>query len=477
MTKTEENLEGAGGQSIEQVQTETLVPYARNSRTHSDEQVAQIMASIREFGFCNPVLIDAAGTIIAGHGRVMAATRMKLETVPCLRLSHLTEAQRRAYVIADNRIALSSSWDSELLANELSDLHADEFDMALLGFDADELAALLDFEQLPGDENTGEVVEDEVPEPPVDPITKPGDLWILGSHRLLCGDSTKAADVSRLMAGDTINIAFTSPPYASQRKYDESSGFKPIKPDDFVKWFEPIAANVKSHLAADGSWFVNIKEHCEDGQRSLYVKDLAIAHVRQWAWMLVDEFVWKRGGVPGKWSNRFKNQWEPIFHFSVNPQIKLRHEHVMHASDGAFEYSPDNPKSKTGFFSNKGRDDIAKQGMALPGNVLEIGTEVKMTEVHSAPFPVGLPSFFIKAFTDESDTVYEPFCGSGTTLIAAEQLNRRCFGMEISPGYCDVIVNRWEKLTGKVATREATSQPSAPASSVPPSGNGERLHE
>jgi ParB-like chromosome segregation protein Spo0J len=371
MTKTEENLEGAGGQSIEQVQTETLIPYARNSRTHSDEQVAQIMASIREFGFCNPVLIDAAGTIIAGHGRVMAATRMKLETVPCLRLSHLTEAQRRAYVIADNRIALSSSWDSELLANELSDLHADEFDMALLGFDADELAALLDFEQLPGDENAGEVVEDEVPEPPVDPITKPGDLWILGSHRMLCGDSTKAADVLRLMAGE-----------------------------------------------------------------------------RQWAWMLVDEFVWKRGGVPGKWSNRFKNQWEPIFHFSVNPQIKLRHEHVMHASDGAFEYSPDNPKSKTGFFSNKGRDDIAKQGMALPGNVLEIGTEVKMTEVHSAPFPVGLPSFFIKAFTDESDTVYEPFCGSGTTLIAAEQLNRRCFGMEISPGYCDVIVNRWEKPQG-----------------------------
>jgi ParB-like chromosome segregation protein Spo0J len=152
MTKTEENLEGAGGQSIEQVQTETLIPYARNSRTHSDEQVAQIMASIREFGFCNPVLIDAAGTIIAGHGRVMAATRMKLETVPCLRLSHLTEAQRRAYVIADNRIALSSSWDTELLSNELSDLHADDFDLGLLGFDPDELANMLEFEDRASDE-------------------------------------------------------------------------------------------------------------------------------------------------------------------------------------------------------------------------------------------------------------------------------------------------------------------------------------
>jgi ParB-like chromosome segregation protein Spo0J len=152
MTKTEENLEGAGGQSIEQVQTETLIPYARNSRTHSDEQVAQIMASIREFGFCNPVLIDAAGTIIAGHGRVMAATRMELQTVPCLRLNHLTDAQRRAYVIADNRIGLSSSWNSELLTNELSDLRADDFDMAVLGFDPDELGKLLQFEDPPSDD-------------------------------------------------------------------------------------------------------------------------------------------------------------------------------------------------------------------------------------------------------------------------------------------------------------------------------------
>ena len=149
----------SASQKIEDIATADLIPYARNSRTHSDEQVAQIMASIREFGFCNPVLIDAAGTIIAGHGRVMAATRMKLETVPCLRLSHLTEAQRRAYVIADNRIALSSSWDSELLSNELSDLHADDFDLGLLGFDADELAALLGIDTLNGDgsgDSTGE---------------------------------------------------------------------------------------------------------------------------------------------------------------------------------------------------------------------------------------------------------------------------------------------------------------------------------
>jgi ParB-like chromosome segregation protein Spo0J len=153
MVTTKKGL-GADLATIEQIPTADLIPYARNSRTHSDEQIAQIAASIREFGFCNPVLIDAQNTIIAGHGRVLAAGRLKLETVPCLRLTHLTDAQRRAYVIVDNRIALSSSWDSELLANELSDLHADDFDMGLLGFDADELSTLMEFEQ-------GQIVEAE----------------------------------------------------------------------------------------------------------------------------------------------------------------------------------------------------------------------------------------------------------------------------------------------------------------------------
>ena len=194
---------------IEQIPTATLIPYARNSRTHSDEQVAQIMASIREFGFTNAVLIDEADMIIAGHCRVMAASRMELATVPCRRLSHLTEPQKRAYVIADNRLALNAAWDSELLSIELTDLHAEEFDVGLLGFDADELSTRMGYE-LPGD---GEIVEDEIPDPPADPITKPGDLWVMGEHRLLCGDSTKADDVSRLMDGTVAEMMFTDPPY------------------------------------------------------------------------------------------------------------------------------------------------------------------------------------------------------------------------------------------------------------------------
>ena len=203
-------------QKVEQIATADLIPYARNARTHSEQQVKQIAGSIQEFGFCNPVLIDAENGIIAGHGRVMAAQLLKLETVPCIRLTHLTDAQKRAYVLADNRIALSSGWDEEMLANELSDLHADEFDMALLGFDADELAELLEFET---GATSGEITEDEIPEPQADPITKPGDLWLLGDHRLLCGDSTKAEDVERLMAGAKAELCFTSPPYGQQRDY------------------------------------------------------------------------------------------------------------------------------------------------------------------------------------------------------------------------------------------------------------------
>ena len=271
------------------------------------------------------------------------------------------------------------------------------------------------------------------------------------THRLLCGDSTKAADVERVMGGDEINVAFTSPPYASQRKYDESSSFKPIPPDEYVEWWEPIQANVAAHLAADGSLFVNIKEHCEDGQRSLYVKDLTLSHVRAWDWRFIDEFCWKRGGVPGKWPNRFKNQWEPVLHFSRGKIIKLNHANVLHDSDGAFDYSPDNPKSKTGFFSNRGRNDIAGQGKALPGNVITVGAEVNQTDSHSAPFPVGLPAFFIKAFSDEGDNVYDPFLGSGTTMVAAETLGRRCFGIEISEAYTAVCLERMKAMNCECA--------------------------
>jgi ParB-like chromosome segregation protein Spo0J len=187
-------------QRIEHLPLDALVPYARNSRTHSPEQIAQVAASIREFGFTNPVLIDAQGGIIAGHGRVMAARQLGLAEVPCIRLPHLTDAQKRAYIIADNKLALNAGWDDELLALELRDLDALGFDLDLTGFADDEISKLLDLELGEG-EGEGQGDADAVPQPPAEPISRPGDVWVLGRHRVMCGDSTSIDQAGVLMGG------------------------------------------------------------------------------------------------------------------------------------------------------------------------------------------------------------------------------------------------------------------------------------
>ncbi len=370
---------------LEQVPTSDLIPYARNARTHSDAQVAQIAGSIQEFGFCNPVLIDKANGIIAGHGRVRAADLLKLQTVPCIRLDHLTDAQKRAYILADNRIALSSGWDEAMLANELQDLHADEIDLGLTGFDADELGKLLGLDTL-GDEQNGEVVEDEVPEPPADPITKPGDLWILGDHRLLCGDSTKAEDVARLMAGAKADAVVTDPPYGigslmhggtwatkQDRQFEMMRKWDATTSQQFFDMIETIGV---PSIVWGGNYFATPPSRC---------------------WL-----VWDKPEFPTMssaelaWTNMDRN----------TKRIECPR---AHQADGPKEHATQKP--------------------------------VRVMAWSLEFVPEGL--------------VYDPFLGSGTTLIAAEQLNRKCYGMEISPQYCDVIVKRWETLTGKTATLEA----------------------
>jgi len=196
------------GNNLEYIALETLIPYARNSRTHSDAQVAQIAASIREFGFTNPILIDAEGGIIAGHGRTMAARKLGLDEVPCIRLSNLTDAQKKAYIIADNKLALNAGWDDAMLKVELTELKDLDFDLSLIGFDADELANLLEPEQVDGLTD-----EDDVPEAPETPVTVEGDVWILGNHRLMCGDSTSIDAVELLMQGVYPDLIHTDPPY------------------------------------------------------------------------------------------------------------------------------------------------------------------------------------------------------------------------------------------------------------------------
>lgn len=461
-----------------------LVPYAKNSRTHSDAQVAQIASSIREFGWTNPILVDEAGGIIAGHGRLLAAKSLGEKSVPCIVLEGLSDQQKRALVIADNKLALNAGWDEALLSSELQGLLDEGFDLDLLGFAEDELAALF------ADDVLDEPVPDEVPPPPVDPVTMRGDVWLLGNHRVMCGDCRDADDVAKVVAGNRINLAFTSPPYAEQRDYDPSSGFRPIPPDEFVEWFAPVAAGVSRHLADDGSWFVNIKPSCSGLDTSLYVFDLVIAHVREWGWHFATEFCWERNGVPKGVTQRFKNQFEPIYQF-VHNRWKMRPDAVRHESpnvpraggkgsgnttwknkqggDGAHSVSGSFGGAKkrrngTSEFmadvqgQNTAPDEYIGPGLAYPGNRLPTFNESHDATGHTAAFPVGLPEFFCKAYTDKGDTVFDPFLGSGSTLIAAHKIGRHGLGIELSPAYVDVAVIRWQEFTGEEATLEATGQ-------------------
>jgi DNA modification methylase len=474
-------------QHIDLWPTAKLVPYARNARTHSPEQVAQIAASIVEFGFVNPILVDSSAGIIAGHGRLLAARKLGLVEVPVVVLDHLNETQRRAYILADNKIALNAGWDDALLADEVRALQTDGFDLDLAGFSGDELDVLLAMPEEP--EQAPETTE-EIPEAPALAVTRPGDLWLVGKHRLLCGDCRDRNNMGILFPSDArAAVCITSPPYATQREYDASSGFRPIPPDEYAAWYLDVAANVASILAEDGSYFLNIKAHADDGERNLYVMDLVIAHRRQWGWRFVDEFCWRKtdNGVPGGWGNRFKNAFEPVFHFCRQQEIKFRPRRVGHESEDCFDYSPNNPKSqsgsgllgtgKRGAAADSGRNQDAWQrthknlseatnaegrhtGVARPSNVIEVKSESSQGS-HSAPFPRQLVEFFLLAFSDPGDVVYDPFMGSGTTMAAAHLLDRAGSGCELSPAYCDVILRRMVNLGAEMPVLAETGQPFA----------------
>ena len=419
------------------VPTVELSAWQQNPRDN-DHAVPEVVKSIKRFGFAAPIIASPDGQIIAGHTRLKAALELRMPEVP-VRFMDLDPGEAHLLALADNRIAEIADWDDDLLGDVLKDMEADGLDLGGIGWDVDELADLL------GQNDPLPMEEDEVPEIQAEVHSKLGEVYELGPHRLMCGDCRASTDVSTLLDGVVVNVAFTSPPYASQRKYDESSGFKPIKPDAYVEWFETVQANVREHLAEDGSWFVNIKEHCEDGQRSLYVKDLTIAHVRAWGWMFVDEFCWRdtKNGVPGGWGNRFKDAWEPVFHFATTTKIRMDPTANGTESNAVFDYSPSTATTKTGSGLLGVKSTEERQGVARPSNVIEIAAA--STGEHSAAYPVGLPSWFVRAFSDEGDAILDPFMGSGTTLIAAAQERRVAYGMEISPGYCDVIRRRWTR--------------------------------
>lgn len=407
-----------GADRVERVNIDDLIPHERNSRTHDEEQVAHLVESIREFGFTSPVLINEKNVILAGHGRVMAARSAGMTKVPCLRVLGLTEAQQRAYVIADNKLALDAGWDEELLKAELEFLESEAFDLESLGLD--------DFEWTESADPV-EIVEDEVPEPPAEPITKPGDLWILGEHRLLCGDSTKEKDVQRLMNGDSCDLCFTSPPYALGRSvclsgnarmsatlnpYGQHDDNASEWPELMQQWFSV------SRIAVTEAWVINVQP-LAGNKRPL------LRFVAEHSERLVDIATWDKGhSTPSMASGVMSSRYEWFVIFGRD--------------DGASRRVP----------LSSWRGTVESVYCAPPQRNNEFAG------IHAATMPIHVPTFVMRSLCDQSRSVYEPFCGTGTTLIAAEQLNRRCFGMEISPAYCDVIVKRWETLTGKRAVLE-----------------------
>lgn len=372
-----------------EVALDSLIPYARNSRTHSDEQVAQIAASIKEFGFTNPVLVDADGGIIAGHGRVVAARKLGMAEVPVIELGHLTDAQRRAYIIADNKLALNAGWDDELLRVEFAELKADGFDLALTGFSMDEIGALE-----PVQLTEGLTDEDAVPDAGDIASSRLGDIWILGNHRVMCGDSTSIDAVEALMAGGRADMVFTDPPYNI-----DYQGVKDKR------------AKIKNDKMPDAD-FVDFLTQSIVGCETMYVCcSWQYAHLFRQAMEAIGRkpkamIVWDKVN-PAQHLDKYFKQHEIIFYYGD-------------------------------FGGHK----------TLRGDVWTMKRQ--RNTVHPTMKPVELIEI---ALNDQpgKTVVLDSFGGSGSTLIACEKTGRHARLMELDPKYCDVIVKRWQDFTGKQA--------------------------
>jgi len=377
--------------TIDHIATDALIPYARNSRTHSPEQVQAVANSIKEFGFTNPVLIDANKTIIAGHGRVMAAQLLGLATVPCITLAHLTDAQRRAYVIADNKLAELSGWDAKLLAREVEDLMAEQFNMDLIGFSGDELRDLLN---LPEDPPPGLTDADAVPTVPVEPVTRLGDVWLLGRHRVMCGNSSDPISIDGLLQGKLPDAVVTDPPYGigvdgqkeskgknpkHNRKAHEFRGWDNERPDEVI--FNYIVGINRPAVI----WGAN------------YFSDLLPA-TRGWIY-------WSKG------------------------------QDGLSMSDGELAWTTESKPLRC----------VTVNRAALHGSV------------HPTQKPLQVIEFSLD-YIAAGSAVLDLFGGSGSTLIACEKTGRIARLMELDPKYVDVAIKRWQNFTGQPATLESTGQ-------------------
>ena len=418
-----------------------LIPYARNSRTHSDAQVAKIAASIREFGFLNPVIVDGQNGIVAGHGRVLAAQKLGLDTLPVIEAAHLTEAQKRAYVIADNRLALDAGWDNDMLKVELSDLQADGFNLELTGFSLDEIAAFL------VDPTEGLTDPDAVPDVPEVPVSVLGDVWLLGRHRLMCGDSTSVDAVDKLMAGQRADLCFTSPPYAQQRDYKAA----------ISDWDALMNGVFAACPVKDGAQvLVNLGLVHEAGRVNAYWGawlDFMDAN----GWPLFGWYVWDKGfGLPGNWNGRLAPAHEFIFHFSkggnkpANKWVDKKPENIGKITHGT------GMRGKDGKMSGVASPDAGRQPTKVADSVIRVSPHMARqgSNTHPAMFPVALCEHIYRSYAKAGDWMFEPFSGSGTSIIACDGMGMNCAAMEMAPEYTDIAVMRWQDFTGQTATLE-----------------------
>ena len=397
--------------TVETWPLQRLVPYARNARTHSDEQVAQIAASIAEFGFVNPVLVDAAGEIIAGHGRIMAARSLALETAPVIVLGHLTDAQKIAFRIADNRIAEHAGWDEAMLAAEFSALRDLAFDLDLTGFDAGEIERILSGEE--DEEREGLTDEDAVPEPEDEAVTRPGDLWIMGPHRLLCGDATRLDDIERALGGVLADMTFVDPPYrvAYEGKGATKENRKRIANDDLgAAEFERFLGDAMAGILAVTKGAVYVAMSSSELHTLRRSFEAAGGH---WSTFIV----WAKNTFTLGRSD-YQRQYEPIL-----------------------------------YGWKKGVDRFWC-GARDQGDVW-FAKKPRVNDLHPTMKPVELVERAIRNSSKSRDVVLDSFGGSGTTLIAAEKLGRQARLLELDPGFCDVIVKRWQEFTGGTAILEA----------------------
>lgn len=381
-----------------------LIPYINNSRTHSEEQVNQICASINEFGFTNPLLIDEKNNIIAGHGRLLASKKIGMEEVPCIVLSGLTEAQKKAYVIADNKMALNAGWDEELLKIELDNLKELDFDLGLTGFNVDELNDLLNDKD---EEN--EVVEDDFEvEVPEEPKAKLGDIYQLGNHRLMCGDSTKKEDIEKLMNNKKANVVYTDPPYGMNLDTDFS---------DMVG-------------LAKGNKYKAVKGDKED-----FTDDLINTVFDNFGYCK-EIFLWGADYFAELLPNRNNGSW-------VVWDKQNNGEGCNDAYDKMFGSNFELCWSK-----NKHKRALAR---VLWKGFFGMQNEDTKKRIHPTQKPIELAKWFLEKFSDENDIIVDIYGGSGSTLMCCEQMNRTCYMMEYDAGYIDAIINRWENFTGEKA--------------------------